>query len=104
MSVIEATSSEQFKELLSKNANVAVSFDATWCGPCKKIGPVFTKLSDHFSSVVFVSVDVDGLSEEQGVSALPFFKFYSGGEEAVEALVGASESQLQEKLAALNAM
>ncbi|MFE2729017.1 thioredoxin family protein [Kitasatospora sp. NPDC059327] len=107
MSVIEATSSEQFKELLSKNAKVAVFFTAKWASPCKKIGPVFTTLSNKYGSVVCVSVDVDtlsGVAEEQGVSAVPAFKFFHDDTEALTALESDKESQLQEKLEALNGL
>ncbi|CAG2115692.1 unnamed protein product, partial [Medioppia subpectinata] len=39
---------------------VVVDFYATWCGPCKMIGPVLDKMSDELAAeVVFLKVDVD---------------------------------------------
>jgi len=37
---------------------VAVDFTATWCGPCKMIGPLFAAMADEFLLVDFVKVDV----------------------------------------------
>lgn len=34
-------------------------FFATWCGPCKQIGPYVPTLAGEFPNCVFVKVDVD---------------------------------------------
>uniref|UniRef100_K1QAI9 Thioredoxin n=1 Tax=Magallana gigas TaxID=29159 RepID=K1QAI9_MAGGI len=41
---------------------VIIDFWATWCGPCKVIGPMFRKLAndpEYEKDVIFASVDVD---------------------------------------------
>ena len=38
---------------------IVIDFTATWCGPCKMIAPIFKQLSQEFSGVIFVKVDVD---------------------------------------------
>jgi thioredoxin 1 len=40
---------------------VIVDFTATWCGPCKMIGPIFEKLAagNADSGILFIKVDVD---------------------------------------------
>ena len=40
-------------------SQVIVDFTATWCGPCRVIGPEFVALSTQFPSILFLKVDVD---------------------------------------------
>eukprot|EP00163_Fabomonas_tropica_P015383 TRINITY_DN28177_c0_g1_i1.p2 TRINITY_DN28177_c0_g1~~TRINITY_DN28177_c0_g1_i1.p2 ORF type:complete len:111 (+),score=46.42 TRINITY_DN28177_c0_g1_i1:26-358(+) len=82
---------------------VAVDFTASWCGPCKFIGPIFAKMStdEANANVVFLKVDVDLLPETAaaaGVNCMPTFHFYKNGEK-VDEFSGASEQRLEEFLA-----
>merc|ERR1712228_1123966 len=84
-----------------KNAKVVIDFTATWCSPCKRIGPVFEKLAEQYPDIKFFKVDVDKngeVSELEGISAMPTFKFYIGGKAQDFVLQGASEEKLKEHL------
>ncbi len=63
---------------------VVIDFFATWCGPCKRIAPVFEDLADKFyPKVQFFKVDVDEsgeLVDMFGVSAMPTFVFLKDGQ------------------------
>jgi len=63
---------------------VVIDFFATWCGPCKRIAPVFEDLADKFyPKVQFFKVDVDESAELVdmfGVSAMPTFIFLKDGQ------------------------
>jgi thioredoxin len=78
---------------------VIVDFTATWCPPCKRIGPVFEKIAEENqgSALSFVKVDVDEneeASQKAEVSCMPTFQVWKDGEK-VDGFEGASESDLR---------
>jgi thioredoxin len=49
-------------------------FGATWCGPCRVMGPMLTELKSQFSNVLFTEYDVDDEFEEAtkyGIRSVP---------------------------------
>ena len=49
---------EAFQSALNNDGKlVAVDFTATWCGPCKMIGPRFAAMATEFPLIDFVKVD-----------------------------------------------
>jgi len=90
----------EFREILEAHECVAVDFTASWCGPCKRIGPVFERLAGTMEGIHCVKVDVDDNEETAallGVRAMPTFMFFHRGEK-VEELVGASEAKLRSNM------
>ncbi|CAJ0960505.1 unnamed protein product, partial [Mesorhabditis belari] len=74
-----------------------VDFYADWCGPCKKIAPVFEQLSNKYLGVDFIKVDVDKCQEvaaTNGVSAMPTFVMFVN-KSKVEVLRGADPNALE---------
>ncbi|RNA11463.1 cytosolic thioredoxin Trx1 [Brachionus plicatilis] len=94
--VRQIASVDEFKQVISQGT-VVVDFYATWCGPCKMIAPFLEQLSKDYTSIQFIKVDVDELEEissEAGVSAMPSFYVYKDGK-VVDQLVGASKEKLE---------
>lgn len=42
---------------------MVVDFFATWCGPCKEIGPYFDEQAKKYPGLVLKKVDVDEQTE-----------------------------------------
>jgi len=82
----------------SKTGNLTViDMNATWCGPCKMMKPLFHKLADEFKDVFFLDVDVDkcrGEATKAGVSSIPAFLLFKGKQQVGE-VIGANPSQLR---------
>jgi thioredoxin 1 len=81
MAHISATTSSQVQEFLNKNGGIAVvDCYATWCGPCKLIGPLVDQLNKE-KKVPVIKIDVD-LSQELSVSyeiqCMPTFLLIKG--------------------------
>mmetsp|Transcript_20128 Transcript_20128/g.56610 ORF Transcript_20128/g.56610 Transcript_20128/m.56610 type:complete len:108 (+) Transcript_20128:131-454(+) len=100
--VIVISSRAEYDEKIKGHSGlVVIDFTATWCGPCRRIGPVFEKLSEEEGSVLFLKVDVDEQQEiaaAEGISAMPTFYFYKNAEK-VDDMCGASEAKLREMVA-----
>ena len=80
-----------------QQGGVVIDFFATWCGPCKRIAPTYEKLSEAFSTIVFLKVDVDEAAElvnMYDVSVMPTFVFLKDGKE-VKRVEGADMAGLE---------
>lgn len=94
--LVEPRTEAEFHRAVERNPVTFVDFSATWCGPCKRISPVFDELSAKFESAGFVKVDVDVLEGVAGkfkVSAMPTFIVLRDGKE-VDRMMGANAAGL----------
>ncbi|EPY85860.1 hypothetical protein CB1_000346006 [Camelus ferus] len=93
------TKTYAFQEALNSAGDklVVVDFSATWCGPCKMIKPFFHSLSEKYSNVVFLEVDVDDcqdVASECEVKCMPTFQFFKKGQKVGE-FSGANKEKLE---------
>ena len=82
-----------------------VDFWATWCAPCRMVGPVVERLAAEFAGRAKVAkLDVDAnqqTAQRYGVMSVPTLIFFKGGQE-VDRVAGAQpEAVLRERLNAL---
>ena len=99
MSVINGSESNFEKEVLKSKEKVLVDFNATWCGPCRMVGPIIEELSEEKKDIKFVSIDVDeeeNLSMEYGVMSIPCLVLFEGGKEIDRRVGFLSKEELEE--------
>ena len=74
-----------------------VDFWATWCGPCRMVGPVIEKLGEQYEGkAVIAKVDVDAepdLARRFGIMSIPTVVFLKNGKE-FQRLVGVQSPQV----------
>ena len=97
--------SENFESLKNGKEPLVVDFWATWCGPCRMVGPVISKLAEKYDGKIVVGKcdveDNEDLASEFGIRNIPTILFFKGGE-VVDKVVGAqSEAKLDEKFQTL---
>ena len=93
MSDVKHLTSANFEELTSKGI-VLIDFWATWCGPCRMLGPVLDQVADEMGDdVVIGKINID---EEQdiavkfGVRSIPAMFILKDGE-VRESFVGVKD-------------
>ena len=88
--VMELTS-ENFNQEMANNDLLLVDFWAEWCGPCKSMHPIFTRMAKKYKRVRFARVNVDNaqdIARKYGVQSIPTFIMFKNGEIA-NTMVGA---------------
>ncbi|PWA43744.1 thioredoxin H-type [Artemisia annua] len=93
----------KLSEAKAQGKIVVANFSASWCGPCKSIAPYYIELSDKHPSLMFLTIDVDELTEfstQWEVKATPTFFFLKDGQQ-IDKLVGANKPELQKKITSI---
>ena len=88
--MVQQITAENFNKIITQNQIVVVDFYAVWCGPCRMMHPVVEELSNAFTNIAFVKVNIDNdtqLAISQNVQVVPTFIAYKNGTE-VNRIIG----------------
>ena len=83
-----------YEEVVAVGKPLVLDFWATWCGPCRMVGPIIEALAEEYAGQVVVGkVDVEDEADELvakfGIRNVPTVLFIKNGE-VVDKLVGAA--------------
>ena len=96
---------DNFESYKNGELPLVVDLWATWCGPCRMLGPVISELAAEYDGkVVIGKCDIEeneDIPMEYGVRNIPTILFFKGGQ-LVDKFVGAgSKATLKEPIDAL---
>jgi thioredoxin 1 len=97
---MEYVTAAQVAQLQSEGKKLLVQYTASWCNPCKQLTPRLSNLSNKYSDVTFVKVDVDenmDSARELLISTVPTVMIYNG-ETLVNRSTGANHDNVYSKI------
>ncbi len=80
---VKEVNGKELKELVAAGGAVVCDFWASWCGPCRMLGPVMDKMAQEFAGrAAFVKVNVDDneeIARELGIMSIPDVYVFADG-------------------------
>lgn len=96
---------QNFEELVAQGKPMLIEFGASWCGPCRKIGPYIDEIAKTYEGQALVGkVDIeecDDLVEKFGIRNVPTVLYFKNGKVVDKNVGAAAKAVLEDKLKAL---
>lgn len=94
------------EEVLNSDVPVLVDYWATWCGPCRVLGPIVEEIaSERGGSLKVGKVDIDAepeLPARAGALSIPYVVLYRDGEPVAQAIGAMPKHRLEAELGLVN--
>lgn len=86
----------ELEKLQNSGEKILAQFSASWCGPCKSLAPKLENISNSYSNVTFVKIDVEensDLAADLSIRSVPTVIIYDG-KKIVNKIVGVQQDKL----------
>lgn len=83
MAALKITKMNFEEEVLKSDKPALVDFWASWCGPCKMVGPIVEQIADEHPEFKVCKVNVDEemeLAQQYRVMSIPTLAVFKNGE------------------------
>ena len=97
MSVLNITKENYENEVVKSEKVVLLDFFATWCGPCRMVGPIIDEIAEENEHIVVGKVDVDAQTElatKFQVYSIPTLVVLKNGEVLKQSTGAKSKAQI----------
>ena len=97
MSVVHITNANFEEEVLRSDKPVLVDFWASWCGPCRMVGPIIEEIAAERSDIKVCKVNVDeqqNLAARFQIMSIPTLMVFKNGQITNQALGAMPKNQI----------
>ena len=97
MKVLHVNKDNFHKEVLNSDKPVLLDFFASWCGPCKMVGPILDEIAKEREDIKVCKVDIDEqpeLASRYRIMSIPTLMVVKNGQVVNQAVGARPKSQI----------
>lgn len=101
MSALKITKNNFKEEVLNSDKPVLIDFWASWCGPCRMVGPIIDEIAKENSDIKVCKVNVDDepeLASEFNIMSIPTLVVMKDGQVLRQSMGAKPKSQILDLL------
>lgn len=96
---------ENFAEYFNDEKLIVIDFFASWCTPCKKVGPIMERVAKKVGTVAYIGTcnvdDNDELVKKFSIRNIPAILFVKGKKIQAKIIGTTNEEELTQKIYSL---